>query len=148
MKAAAPLRGWLFSGAELGGTLPEETPPSGATLTAAGRIALVADDNAIRQAIILLLTTIPGERVMRPDYGCPLHRLMFSPNDATTAGLAIHYVRQALLRYEPRIEILSLDARADDIDEARLVVSLEYRVKATSRQAMLEFGLNLDGDPN
>ena len=54
--------------------------------------SMIAGDAAIRQSIILLLTTTPGERVMRPDYGCPLHRLMFQPNDATTAGLAIHYV--------------------------------------------------------
>jgi len=46
-----------------------------------------------------------GERVLRPEYGCDLHRLVFSPNDATTAGLAVHYVRAALLRWEPRIEI-------------------------------------------
>src|ERR1041385_5576387 len=136
-------RGWLFSGAELGGSLSEAGAPGAITLTAAGGIAMVTDDRAIRQAIILLLTTIPGERVMRPDYGCPLHRLMFAPNDATTAGLAIHYVRQALSRYEPRIEIVSLDAHADDIDEARLIVLLEYRVKSTNRQALLEFGLNL-----
>jgi phage baseplate assembly protein W len=146
MKAGT--RAWLFSGAELGGALSGLSGPGGFTLTPAGRIAMVTDDHAIRQAIILLLTTIPGERVMRPEYGCPLHRLMFAPNDPTTAGLAIHYVRQALLRYEPRIEITSLDARADPVDGARLVVSLDYRVKGTNRKAMLEFGLSLDGEPS
>ena len=53
---------------------------------------------AVRQSILMLLSTRPGERVMPPDYGCPIHRLVFSPNDATTAGLAIHYVRHSLLR--------------------------------------------------
>lgn len=144
----AAIRGWLFAGAELGATLADDRPSSGVMLAPSGRVEMVTDDNAIRQAIILLLTTMPGERVMRPDYGCPLHRLMFSPNDATTAGLAIHYVRQSLLRYEPRIEIVSLDARADDFDGSRLIVSLEYGVKASGRQAMLEFGLNLSGEPN
>lgn len=145
MRTAAT-RGWLFSGAELSGTRSELIPPSGICVTPAGRIVMVSDDAAIRQAIILLLTTIPGERVMRPDYGCPLHRLMFSPNDATTAGLAIHYVRQALIRYEPRIEIVSLDAHADRDDEACLVVSLQYRVKSTNRQATLDFDVDLTGD--
>ena len=65
---------------------------------------------SVRQAILLLLSTRPGERVMRPTYGCDLHRLVFSPNDDTTAGLAIHYVRQALERWEPRIEVIRLDA--------------------------------------
>ncbi|HWA89859.1 MAG TPA: GPW/gp25 family protein [Rhizomicrobium sp.] len=138
MKPAA-LKGWMFAGAELGAT----RAAMGIVLAAAGRVEMVSDDLAIRQAIVLLLTTIPGERVMRPDYGCPLHRLMFAPNDATTAGLAIHYVRQSLLRYEPRIEIVSLDAHADKDDGALLVVLLEYRVKASGRQAQLEFGLNI-----
>jgi len=142
----AAVRGWSFSSAELGGSLADAMLHSGLTLTAAGRVEMVSDDAAIRQAIVLLLTTMPGERVMRPDYGCPLHRLMFSPNDATTAGLAIHYVRQSLLRYEPRIEIVSLDAHADEIYGERLIVMLEYRVKASGRQAMLEFGLNLGGE--
>jgi Bacteriophage baseplate protein W len=146
MTAAPRIRGWLFAGAEFGATLADLKLASGPALTTAGRIDMVEDDDAIRQGIILLLTTIPGERVMRPDYGCPLHRLMFAPNDATTAGLAIHYVRQALLRYEPRISVVSLDARASDIDEARLVVTLEYQVKATGRRAMLELGLDLQGE--
>jgi phage baseplate assembly protein W len=140
------VRGWLFSGVELTGASSEDISPRGVTLTAAGRVSMVEDDDAVRQSIILLLTTIPGERVMRLDYGCPLHQLMFAPNDATTAGLAIHHVRQALLRYEPRIDIVSLDARAAEDREATLAVSLVYRVKTTNRQATVEFGLNLTPD--
>ena len=151
---AAAAKGWLFKGAELGGARSELTPPEGIVLTPAGHVAMVSGDAAIRQAIILLLTTLPGERVMRPDYGCPLNRLMFLPNDATTAGLAIHYVRQALVRFEPRIDIVALDASAappgDDPrqaadDGARLVVSLVYRVRATNRAAQLDFEIGLDG---
>ena len=77
---------------------PASTPADGGSaLTAAGGLAMVHGDEAIRQAIMLLLvSTVPGERLMRPDYGSHLHRLLFAPNDQTTAGLAIHYVRQAL----------------------------------------------------
>ena len=49
---------------------------------------MVQYNDSIRQAILLLFSTRPGERVMRPDYGCDIHRLVFSPNDDTTAGLA------------------------------------------------------------
>ncbi len=101
--------------------------------------------DAVRQSIMLLLTTMPGERVMRPDYGCPIHRLVFSPNDATTAGLAIHYVRQAIARWEPRVEIVRLDAGADRQDPGRLVVTLEYRIRATGEQRVLDFDIRLDG---
>jgi hypothetical protein len=146
--------GWLFKGAELGGARSELSPPEGLVLTPAGRVAMVSGDAAIRQAIILLLTTLPGERVMRPDYGCPLNRLMFQPNDATTAGLAIHYVRRALTRFEPRIDIVALDAAAappgDDPkqapdDGARLTVTLVYRVRASNRLASLDFDIGLEG---
>lgn len=145
--SSSGVRGWLFDGVELGGATSGLAPPGGIDVTPAGSIAMVIGDDAIRQSIIMLLTTLPGERVMRPDYGCPLHRLMFAPNDATTAGLAIHYVRQALLRFEPRIDILRLDARADTVDGARLVVSLEYRVRSDNRRDALQFGLNLLGEP-
>ncbi|MPZ68911.1 MAG: hypothetical protein GEU71_05220 [Actinobacteria bacterium] len=94
---------------------------------------MVAEDESIRQAILLLISTVPGERVMRPSYGCLLHRLIFSPNDDTTAGLAIHYVRQALERWEPRIDILKIDAGRNETDPGRLDVSLAYRVRATLR---------------
>ena len=96
-----------------------------------GGLALVAGDAAVRQAILLLLSTRPGERVMRPQYGCSLHRILFWPNDNTTAGLAIHYVRQAIERWEPRVQIVRIDAERNAIDPARLDVRLEYRVRAT-----------------
>ena len=155
MTTSAPT-GWLFSGVHLAGARSEASAPEGIALTPAGRVALVSGDAAIRQSIMLLLTTIPGERVMRPDYGCPLHRLVFSPNDATTAGLAIHYVRQALIRFEPRVEIVALDAtgaqvveqHAEDDEPAqpnKLVISLSYKVKATNRLGSLQLELGLDG---
>ncbi|HUO90315.1 MAG TPA: GPW/gp25 family protein [Rhizomicrobium sp.] len=142
----APARsGWLFKDIGLAGAAAELARPEGIALTPAGRVALVSGDDAIRQSILLLLTTIPGERVMRPDYGCPLHRLLFAPNDATTAGLAIHYVRQALVRFEPRVDIVSLDAQAADDEASKLIISLEYRVRSTNRQASLDLELGLYG---
>ncbi|HTU01328.1 MAG TPA: GPW/gp25 family protein, partial [Candidatus Sulfotelmatobacter sp.] len=101
---------------------------------------------SVRQAILLLLATRPGERVMRPDYGCDLHRLVFSPNDDTTAGLARHYVQRALERWEPRILILHLDASRVEEEPGRLDVRLEYRVKATQRTEELAFPFSLSGE--
>lgn len=96
-----------------------------------GGIAMVDGSESVRQAILLLMTTRPGERVMRPEYGCNLHRLLFEPNDETTQGLAIHYVRQAIERWEPRVEILKLDANANPQKLTELVVQLAYRVRRT-----------------
>jgi phage baseplate assembly protein W len=106
---------------------------------------MVGEDASIRQAILLLLTTMPGERVMRPEYGCELFTLVFSPNDETTAGLAIHYVRRALARWEPRIEIVRLDASRDPAEPGLLNVDLEYRVRATQRHGVVVISVDLTG---
>lgn len=134
--------GILFSGAGLGGQLGVGMQ-SGPLPSPSGGIQLIRGDKAIRQSIMLLLTTVPGERVMRPDYGCPLNRLMFWPNDATTAGLAIHYVRQAVRRYEPRVRIVRLDAGADPRDASVLLITLEYRVRETGAVDRIDAALAL-----
>lgn len=120
---------------------------SGLSLTPAGGMALVEDAAAIRQAIMMLLSTRPGERLMRPEYGCPLHRLAFEPNDAATAGLAMHYIRTALTRWEPRIDIIALvaESNAADREEGVLAVRLEYRVRANGEIASMQFDLDLQG---
>ncbi|WP_117212434.1 GPW/gp25 family protein [Allorhizocola rhizosphaerae] len=117
------------------------------TTTATGRVALVHGDEAIRQAIMLLLGTVPGERLMRPDYGSYLHRLLFAPNDQTTAGLAIHYVKQALQRWEPRVEIEEIDADPDPEVVSRLNIRLRYRVRQTLTVADLEYPIPV-GEPS
>ncbi len=119
---------------------------AGLSISPTGGIETVAENDSVRQAILLLLSTIPGERVMRPDYGCDLFRLIFSPNDNTTAGLAIHYVNQAIKRWEPRVEIESLDAVPNDVDRARLDIVLVYRLRATLRVETLLFAVNLAGE--
>lgn len=121
-----------------------DAEPGGARSGAHGGISLVTGEAAIRQSVLLLLATIPGERVMRPDYGCDLHRLIFSPADDTTAGLAIHYVRQAIERWEPRIELIDVDALAAADDPTRLDLILDYRVVADGRQGRLVAGLALE----
>lgn len=139
---AARHRAWRFTHPDLDtkGAAP------GLGLTAAGAIDMVDGDDSVRQAILLLLTTVPGERVMRPDYGCPLHRLVFLPNDDTTAGLAIHYVRRALERWEPRVDILDLDAEQNPEAPHELRITLRYRVRETLRQALLTFSFSLSGE--
>jgi phage baseplate assembly protein W len=136
-----PYRAWRFLHPDL--DAGEEF--AGLAIAATGGIEMVAERASVRQAILLLLSTVPGERVMRPDYGCDLHRLIFSPNDNTTAGLAIHYVRQALDRWEPRIQILHLDADPNQLDPGRLDISLEYRLRATQQTGELAFSINLAG---
>ncbi len=126
--------------------LDQSAGTSGLRVGATGGLEMVDEHASVRQAVLLLLSTIPGERVMRPGYGCELHRLLFSPNDDTTAGLAIHYVRQALERWEPRVEVLAVDANRSEESPGRLDVSVEYRVRATRRREQLVLPISLSGE--
>lgn len=115
----------------------------GVGLSHKGGIAMVDEAASIRQAILLLLSTARGERVMRPAYGSDLHKLAFMPNDATTHGMAIYYVRQALERWERRVEIMQLSACANTEYPERLEINLEYRVRRTLIADRLAISINL-----
>lgn len=136
-------RAWQFLIPALDVPVDQE---SGLQLSPTGGIAMVEEDASVRQAILLLLSTTPGERVMRPTYGCSLNRLIFSPNDQTTAGLAIHFVSQALSRWEPRIQVLRLDAGSNPESPEILDIHLQYRVRATQTIAGLAWPVRLSGE--
>ena len=116
-------------------------------VTPQGALATASDNAKVEQSIWLILSTAKQERVMRPDYGCDLHQLVFSPNDETTAGLAIHYVRRALDLFEPRAEVVRVDAAANPDDPGRLDVTLDYRVRATQQDGQLTVSISLQGEP-
>ncbi len=141
-------RAWLFDLPAGAIASDPGDAPRGLTLGATGAIAMVEERRAVRQAILLLLSTRPGERIMRPDYGCWLHRLVFAPNDAGTSGLAIHYVGEALRRWEPRVTIVRLDAGANlhgSGDASVLDIVLEYRIRRTLWEERLTIGYDLHG---
>jgi phage baseplate assembly protein W len=81
---------------------------------------------------------------MRPDYGCPLNGLGFEPNDDTTAGMAIGYIRRAIERWEPRVRIVRLDARR--AEESRLEILLEYAVRSLPQVEVLRWTISLTGE--
>jgi phage baseplate assembly protein W len=103
----------------------------GLRLDARGRLATVDDAASIRQALLLLLSTRPGERVNRPAYGCHLWRLAFEGADDTTAGLAIHYVTQAVETWEKRVKILDVVAGVPEEEPSLLEVRMTYRIQST-----------------
>jgi len=111
--------------------------------TPGGQLATITDAASVRQALLLLLSTRPGERVNRPDYGCHLFRLAFAPADDTTAGLAVHYVTRAVEQWEPRVRVMDVDAARAPEDPAMLEVRLCYRVRATQLDDTLAVGIPL-----
>ena len=101
-------------------------------------------EDSIRQAIRIILTTAKGERVMRPDFGCGIYELVFEPNNAATRGMAEYYVREALRRWEPRIEVLRVKATAGGEQDEMLSISIDYRVRTTDSRFNLVYPFYLD----
>jgi phage baseplate assembly protein W len=123
----------------------QESRGAGLSIAPSGGIAMVDDHLSIRQSILIILSTIPGERVMRPDFGCDLYKLVFSPNDATTAGLAIHYVRRALTLWEKRITLLDIDAGPGAVNPEILEISLRYRILTGPREEHMIYSFDISG---
>ena len=98
---------------------------------ATGTIALVSGATEIEQAMYLVLATAPGERPMRPDFGCAIHDFVFAPADATTAGLIAFEVRAALDRWEPRIEVQEVRVDFSAADEGTLHIQIGYRIRGS-----------------
>lgn len=95
------------------------------------QLALVGGDAAIRQSIYIIINTVPGERVMRPDFGCLIHELIFAPANDETAILAERYVREALERWEPRIELeeVKVEPQVTRSGIGALVISVAYSIR-------------------
>jgi phage baseplate assembly protein W len=106
---------------------------------ARGALALAAGEDDIEQAIGLILGTAPGEREMRPEFGCAVHDLVFDTIDAAMIGRLETAIRTALDRWEPRIELMEIDFDLSEVVEGRLLITLAYRVRATNQQNNLVY---------
>jgi hypothetical protein len=100
-------------------------------LDATGDVAIVAYEADIHQSIHIILGTIPGERVMRPDFGSGLHALVFEPISTTTIELVKFRVEEALIAWEPRIDSITVGVTAEP-PQGRLLINIHYRVRATN----------------
>ncbi len=106
---------------------------------ATGRIGLVSGTREIEESMRLILGTAPGERPMRPEFGCAVHDYVFAPADASTAGDIAHAVRVALTRWEPRIDLGDVVVRFDAVDAGVLYVDIEYSIRGTNDPRNLVF---------
>jgi len=82
---------------------------------------------------------------MRPDFGCGIHDLVFAVNSPGTAGRVAGEVREALVQWEPRIDLLEVKARADGQAGERLLIEIDYRVRATNNRFNLVYPFYLEG---
>jgi phage baseplate assembly protein W len=108
-------------------------------IDARGRITLARQERDIEEAIQMILLTPKGQRVMRPEFGCRIHDLAFAPNNATLLGLASYYVEEALAMWEPRIRVEDVSARVDADAPERMLIDVQYSIKATHDRRSLVF---------
>jgi len=113
-------------------------------VTAEGQIDRAYYEDSIRDAIWLILGTARGERVMRPDFGCGIHDLVFAVNSATTSGLVANEVRQALIRWEPRVDLQDVQVAPKPGEPNTLLIRIEYRVRATNNVFNLVYPFYLE----
>jgi len=111
-------------------------------------IATVAYEEDIQQAIRIILGTNHGERVMRPEFGAGLNTFVFEPVSQTTMQLLKRRVEEALINWEPRIDVLQVSVATDASEYNKLLIDVEYRVRATNTLANLVYPFYLqEGAP-
>ena len=104
-----------------------------------GGVALVSREREIAEAIRLILSTSPGERPMRPDFGCRIHDFIFSPADGSTAAAISAEVTNALARWEHRIDVEDVQVLFTDDDPTVFFIDIHYRMKRTNDRHNLVF---------
>jgi phage baseplate assembly protein W len=105
-------------------------------------------EESIRQSILIILGTAKGERAMRPDFGCGIYDLVFEPSTSATASKISQVVQEALLLFEPRIDVLNIDVEPEvDADGARLLIAITYEVRATNNVFNLVYPFYLERSP-
>ncbi|HEX8745876.1 MAG TPA: GPW/gp25 family protein [Pyrinomonadaceae bacterium] len=111
-------RGWSF--------------PVGAD--AAGRVAMSEYEEDVRESIRIILMTAKGERVMRPNFGSGLYDFVFASMSVTVMGSIQAAVKDALVQWEPRAQVLSVDVQSEEGETGKLNIDVEYRVRATNNR--------------
>ena len=99
-----------------------------------GAIQLVEYEQDIRQSIWIILSTAKGERVMRPDFGCGIHDLVFEVINTTTLTEIEDNVRAALALFESRIDVKRVQALSDAGIDGQVRISIDYEVRGTNNQ--------------
>jgi phage baseplate assembly protein W len=104
-----------------------------------GSIALGSGPDDINASIRMAIMTAPGERVMRPQFGCRIWDLLFEPINANTLGLMAEAIRDTISQWEPRVDLEDVDVRPDPVSPERVAIDVSYRIKATNDRRNLVF---------
>ena len=104
-----------------------------------GGVSTSSYEDNVRESIFVILGTAPGERLNRPKFGCRIHDLMFAPNNHVTAALAEHFCEEALLKFEPRVGEVKVEARPSKDEPNRLNIRIIYTVRDSNEKRNLVY---------
>ena len=97
-----------------------------------GGLSYSNGEEDIEEAIWIILGTSKGERLMMPDFGCGIHDLVFAPLNPTTIGDVEYHVKEALIKWEPRIDFLNVRVDQEREEPNKLLIRIDYRVRANN----------------
>ena len=97
-----------------------------------GQLPYASGEAKVQQSVLIILGTARGERVMRPDFGSRLHELVFEPINTSTKTRVAQYVTEAIAAWEPRVDLLAVNVTEDAVTMGKLLVDIEYRIRATN----------------
>lgn len=117
-------KGWAF-------------PPS--FIKGSNSVEMVSDEKDIEQSIQIILGTIPGERMMAPEFGCSMYKYVFESKDPTHMTMLKDAVYDALLYHEPRIKVLKISLDAEESNENLVHIHIDYKVIITNSRSNIVF---------
>lgn len=119
---------------------PTPSPPPNQSV---GTFAVAQYEESVRQSLLIILGTAKGERVMRPDFGCGIHDLVFENVSPGMLGRVQQVVHETLATFEPRIDVIVVEVRVGDKPNI-LLIDIEYEVRATNNAFNLVYPFYLD----
>jgi len=126
-------RGWSF-------------PPKFKTISKT--IEMVTDEEDIQQSLNLLLSTTPGERIMKPEYGCDLQSMVFAQLDSHTEQEIISMITDAILMFEPRITLEEVEVDSSDMLDGKLFIKIDYTIRKINIRTNIVFPFYLTEGTN
>jgi len=104
-----------------------------------GSIMLVSEEEDIKESLYVLMSTKPGERIMLPDFGCDLHKMVFESIDTTVLTQIKSMIQRSILFFEPRIILNDISVRMDENEDGRLLIELFYTIRKTNKRSNMVY---------
>lgn len=97
-----------------------------------GKVALSSYEKSVEESICIILGTTPGERVMHPDFGCKINDIIFSPSSSKTVSLAVHYIEEAIIKWEPRVILKKVYGDVDPDNPGLINIKIDYEIRSVN----------------